>query len=197
MSSANKCRLQIWLNVSVSTSSWISMIGSWIWNLFTTSFINVATPCENVSKKKKKKKKKFSGKNKKIFQYVICWKFYPALMSVFHTLLPGLIWLVVEFETCLQCNILIGSCHAKTCLRAYADSEGPDPRIRAVRSGPSLSEKKIMRYDRMFQWRANTRMVLNDFAHVQGGVNLHTLRMLEDTFSLVMVLIETFKLVQL
>ena len=65
--------------------------------------------------------------------------------------------------------------HAKTCLRAYADSEGPDHvfrpmrtvkaqislRIRAVWSGPLLSATRIVGYYGMYmyQWRAKARVI--------------------------------------
>ena len=67
------------------------------------------------------------------------------------------------------------------CLRAYADSEGPDqPAHPRSLIGPLLSANRIIGYYRMFQWRANFRMrpcACQDYA------NLRKLRMLEGTFS--------------
>ena len=53
-------------------------------------------------------------------------------------------------------------------------------RIRAVWSGPTLSANRIIRYFRMYQWRANARMKLCMRLMNQ---NLCIVRMLENTFS--------------
>ena len=50
--------------------------------------------------------------------------------------------------------------HGKTCFQAYADSEGPDQPKHAVSSEHSLSANRIVGHYRMYEWRANTRMVL-------------------------------------
>ena len=55
----------------------------------------------------------------------------------------------------------IRPCHAKTCLWAYADSEGPD-RL-------SLSDNRIIGYYRIYELR--TKPMLN-FEHVQNDLNL-------------------------
>ena len=53
-----------------------------------------------------------------------------------------------------------GPRHWKTCLRPYADSEGPYHLcIRAVWPGPSPSAAIIIEHYRMYQWRANARIM--------------------------------------
>ena len=59
-----------------------------------------------------------------------------------------------------HCLSLYGPCHAKTCLRTFADSQVTIIlRIRAVWSGYSLSAKRFIGYYRMYKLRAHTRMI--------------------------------------
>ena len=50
-------------------------------------------------------------------------------------------------------------CTVRKCLRAYADSEGPD-NPRSLITGPSLYANRIIWHYRMCQWRTNARMIL-------------------------------------
>ena len=78
-------------------------------------------------------------------------------------------------------NISLGRSMRKP-LPAYADSKGPDQPAQGLHwSGPSLSANKIIRYCRMYQWRAKTRMVP---VPTQDDLTLRTLRTFEGTFSL-------------
>ena len=59
-------------------------------------------------------------------------------------------------------NVIHVLCHAKTCLRAYSDSECQDQPAHphAVWSGHSLSANRIIEHIRMYQWRAVIRMII-------------------------------------
>ena len=86
----------------------------------------------------------------------------------------------------------IGPRHAKTCLRAYAGSEGPvQPAHPHSLIGPLLSANGNISLNRIYRWKASARMRLR----MHGmNLNLCILCMFEDTFLLCMarIMFKTF-----
>ena len=88
-------------------------------------------------------------------------------------------------NTCMYpCIIFITSCingHAKTCLRAYADSEGPDQPAHSH----SLIRAFVVRKQNhwLLQNVSMESKCLDETVYVQDDVNPHILRMLEATGS--------------
>ena len=77
---------------------------------------------------------------------------------------------------------LRGPRHAKTCLRAYADSKGPDqPAHPRSLIGPSLFANRIIEYYRMHDLRAKVRMWLCVCA---GELNMVIWHIFEGTLSI-------------
>ena len=73
-----------------------------------------------------------------------------------------------------------GPHHAKTCILAYTDSEGPDhPAHSRSLIRPSLSANRILGYYIMYE-----QMTIWYYAHVQDDLNLRIFRLYESTFSL-------------
>ena len=66
----------------------------------------------------------------------------------------------------------MGHAKRKTCLRAYADSEGPDQPAHPL--AESLDTTECMRS----VWRAKARMIL----HAQDALNMCILRMFDEFF---------------